>query len=330
MKSTDTNSRRRALKLLGGLGLGVAAFGLPELRQPVLAASTKPLMRPIPHSGEMVPAVGLGTARTYTLAGFPFNRPSKRVDELGVGDETLGPLREVMRRFYAEGGRLVDTSPMYGTAEELVGRFATELGIVDHLFMTTKVWADGREAGIEQMERSMKLLHTDPMDVMLIHNLRDWRTQYKTLRQWQDQGRIRYVGFSHSQTSAHKEVARVLRAERFDVLQINYNIVDTNADRRILPMASDMGVATLINEPFGNGGLFGKVRGQKLPDWASAFAADSWAQFFLKFILGHPAVTCAIPATSDPEHAADNTRALYGPVPDAKQRQRMYEHVMSL
>lgn len=330
MSIQDRTGRRRTLKLLGGLGLGAATFGLPNLLRPVFAAEKTPLMRPIPHTGVTVPAVGLGTARTYTLAGLSLNRPSKRLAELDIGEETLAPLREVMRLFYAEGGRLVDSSPIYGTAEELVGRFATELGIVDDLFMTTKIWTDGREAGIEQMQRSMALLHTEPMDVMLIHSLRDWRTHYKTLRQWQEEGRIRHIGFSHSRTSGHEEVERVLQAERFDVLQINYNIVDTNADRRILPLARDLGVATLINEPFSKGGLFPKVRGQELPGWASEFGAESWAQFFLKFILGHPTVTCALPATSDPKHVVDNTRALYGPVPEAAQRERMRRYVAAL
>lgn len=322
--------RRQILKALGGLGIGMAAGGLMAPR-PGFAAqrSGEPLMRPIPASGETVPAVGLGTARTYSLAGLGSRKPVG-MDELNVSESQLASLREVLEVFHAEGGRVVDSSPMYGTAEELVGRFAKELGIVDELFMATKVWTDGREQGMRQMERSMELLRSEPLDIMLIHNLHDWRTHYPTLRDWQEKGRLRYIGVSHSRSSAHDEVEKVLRAERFDVLQINYNVLDTHADERLLPYCREKGLATMINEPFENGALFRHVRGHELPAWAAEFDAESWAQVFLKFIIGHPAVTCAIPATSKPKHARDNTRAMYGRVPDEKQRRQIAAHLRAL
>jgi len=232
--------------------------------------------------------------------------------------------------FHAEGGRLVDTSPMYAAAEDLVGRFAGELNILDELIMATKVWAKGSEAGKEQMERSIGLLRREPLDIMLIHNLEDWRTQYPILREWQEAGRLRHIGISHSNTRAHDEVLRVLKAERFDVLQINYNALETNAERELLPFCQDQSLGVMINEPFGNGRLFRHTRGHELPDWAAEFDAESWAQLFLKFIIGHPAVTCAIPATSKPEHARENTRAMYGAIPDQEQRQRIAEYLEQL
>ena len=323
-------SRRTALKLIGGLAMSLAGGKLMAGVQPDNnRTGPSPLLRPIPATGEMIPAVGLGTARTFSLAGLGMGRRGT-VAEAGASPEELATLKEVLKLLHAEGGRLIDSSPMYGTAEELVGDFAAELGIVDELFMTTKVWVDGREAGIRQMEESMALLHTEPLDVMLIHNLRDWRTHYRTLRDWQEQGRLRYIGISHSQTAAHGEVERVLRAERFDIFQINYNILDSNADERLFPLAEEQGLAVLVNEPFGSGGLFGRVKGRSLPPWAAEFDAKSWAQFFLKFVIGHPMVTCALPATSKPKHVVDNTRAMYGPLPDAAQRKRMAEFIQAL
>ncbi len=321
-------TRRQVLKTLGGIA-AAGTFGLPSSG----LAGTDPggrLMRTIPASGETVPAVGLGTARTFSLGGLAMDGQPRPVAEYDVEAEELETLKAVLKHFHAEGGRLVDSSPMYGTAEELVGRFGRELGIIDDLFMATKVWADGREAGMRQMEQSMARLHREPMDIMMIHNLRDWRTHYRTLRDWQEAGRIRHIGISQSRTSAHGEVEKVLKAERFDVLQINYNARDTNADQRLLPLAAEQGVATLINEPFGNGDLFRLTRGRELPDWAAAFDADTWARVFLKFIIAHPAVTCALPATSDPEHVVDNTGAMYGKQPNGDQRRRIAEYLKTL
>ncbi|MDY0006949.1 MAG: aldo/keto reductase [Spongiibacteraceae bacterium] len=325
--------RRRVLKTLGGLSLGWMAGSVTAPGAARAAASRQPLLRTIPSSGIAVPAIGLGTARSFSLAGLGRDVPNT-VAALQLSPQALearlAPLRDVLSAFHAEGGRLVDSSPMYGTAEDLVGRFAAELGIGDTLFMATKVWSVGREAGIAQMEQSMRLLHSDPIDMMLIHNLTDWRTQYRTLRDWQEQGRIRHIGVSHSSTAAHDEVEKVLRAERFDALQINYNAADTHAEQRLLPLVQEQGLAAVINVPFGSGELFARARGKPLPEWASDFDADSWAQLFLKFVIGHPAVTCAIPATSKAKHARDNTRAMYGRMPDAGQRRQIIAHLQSL
>lgn len=318
--------RRRFLKLMGAVSAGIAASGAISGR--AFAAATKDtiITRPIPVSGERVPAIGLGTARNYSLRGLALGQtPAPSLADIDPTPDELEPLREVMRVFHELGGRVIDSSPMYGTAEELIGLFGDELGVRDELFMATKVWTDGRAAGERQMQTSMELMGRSPMDIMLIHNLRDWRTQYQTLREWQDAGRIRYIGISHSNTAAHEEVESVLRSARFDILQINYNGVDRNAEKRLLPLAEERGLAVMVNEPFGNGRLFQKVRGQELPAWAAEFEAESWGQVFLKFILGHPAVTCPIPATSNPRHVADNVGAAYGALPNARQRRRIVE-----
>jgi diketogulonate reductase-like aldo/keto reductase len=313
--------RRRFLKTVGfgGLGLGLAAGGLIPSQTFADKKHGRIIMRDIPASGESVPAVGLGTARTFDLGNLA-----------GASSEQLAELREVLRVFHDLGGRLVDTSPMYGSAEELIGRFAGDLGITENLFMVTKVWTRGRDAGKQQMERSMELLHSDPIDMMQIHNLLDWKTHYRTLREWQEAGRIRYIGITHYQSSAHEEVERILKAEPFDMVQINYNVLDRHAEKSLLPLAQDMGLAVLINEPFGKGNLFPLTRGLELPAWAAEFDAESWAQVFLKFILGHPAVTCPIPATSNPRHMADNIGAAYGRLPDEKQRRQIASFIESL
>lgn len=310
--------RRRVLKAVGGLGIGLAAgpLGVPRVFAQKADAILK---REIPSSGERIPAVGLGTARTFDVG-----------DVASASQETLAGLRSVLETFHRHGGRVLDTSPMYGTAETLTGRFAEDLGLTDDLWMATKVWTDGEQAGKRQMRRSMELLRSEPLDLMQIHNLRDWRTHYPTLRAWKEAGTLRHIGITRYRSDAHEEVERVLDAERFDFLQINYNVLDRKAADRLLPLCADRGIATLINVPFGNGALFRKVRGRELPEWAADFDAESWAQVFLKFILSHPAVTCAIPATSDPGHVADNTRAVYGRLPDAGQRRRIVTYLEAL
>lgn len=317
------HKRRDFLKLvgLGGLGVGLAAKGFVPLLSGAHAATAKGdlILRTIPASGEQIPAVGLGTARTFDVGSVTSMNADQRAQ-----------LRDVMQTFHEHGGRLVDTSPMYGTSEELIGMLCEDLGITDEMFMATKVWTTGRDAGIAQMERSMELLHTEPMHMMQIHNLVDWRTHYKTLRDWQEQGRVRYVGITHYRSDMHAEVEQVLNSERFDTLQINYSVLDRNAEKRLLPLAQDKGIAVLINEPFEKGTLFGKTRGQDLPDWAAEFDAESWAQVFLKFILGHPAVTCPIPATSKAKHVADNVGAAYGRLPDEAMRKRIVSYMEGL
>ncbi|HET9492296.1 MAG TPA: aldo/keto reductase, partial [Methylomirabilota bacterium] len=266
------------------------------------------IARPIPSTGETIPAVGLGTWRTFDVARSPSERE---------------PLREVLRRFVTLGGRVVDSSPMYGTAEEVVGDLAAALGVRDSLFLATKVWTAGREAGVAEMERSLRRLRAARLDLLQIHNLVDWPTHLRTLRAWKEAGRIRYLGVTHYVASAHDELERIMRAEPLDFVQVNYSLGEPEAERRLLPLARERGVAVLVNRPFVEGQLFRRVRGRSLPSWAAEFDCASWGQFFLKWILAHPAVTCVIPATAKPTHLADNMRAGTGALPDAATRARM-------
>ncbi|HET7343009.1 MAG TPA: aldo/keto reductase [Methylomirabilota bacterium] len=266
------------------------------------------LERAIPSTGEALPAIGLGTWRTF---------------DVGSGAAERAPLRAVLQRFVALGGRVIDSSPMYGAAESVVGDLATELGIGGRLFVATKVWTSGREAGIAQMERSLKRLHRPALDLMQIHNLLDWRTHLRTLREWKAAGRVRYIGVTHYTASGYGELERVLREEALDFVQLNYSLGEREAEQRLLPLARDRGVAVLVNRPFSEGGLFARVRSRPLPDWAVAAGCESWAQLFLKWILAHPAVTCVIPATSRVEHLEDNMKAGAGPLPDPATRARM-------
>ena len=293
-----TLTRRTVLRLMAAAGAG---------RAPGAAGETI-LARPIPSSGERVPALGLGTWRTF---------------DVGTSAAERAPLTEVLGRFVALGGRVLDSSPMYGAAESVAGDLAAELGVVDRLFVATKVWTSGREAGIAQMEHSLARLRRRRLDLMQIHNLLDWRTHLRTLRDWQQAGRVRYVGVTHYTASAYDELERVLRAEPLDFVQVNYSLGEREAERRILPLARDRGIAVLVNRPFSAGDLFQRVRRASLPAWVAALGCHSWAQLFLKWILGHPAVTCVIPATSRLEHLVDNMTAGVGPLPDEATRERM-------
>ena len=273
-----------------------------------VGASAAPLARPIPSSGETIPAVGLGTWQTF---------------DVGSAASEREPLREVLRLFVAAGGRVIDSSPMYGASESVVGDLAAETRVADTLFLATKVWTSGREAGIAQMEQSLRRLRAKQMDLMQIHNLVDWRVHLKTLREWKQAGRIRYLGVTHYTASAFDELERVLRAEPLDFVQVNYSLGEREAERRILPLARDRGIAVLVNRPFSAGGLFSSVRGRPLPAWTAEIGCESWAQVFLKWILAHPAVTCVIPATRRPEHLVDNMKAGLGALPDPPTRERM-------
>ncbi len=304
-------SRRGFLQLSAGAGL-LAAFGPTVLR----AAPDVLNVREIPASGQRIPVVGLGTARTFDVD--PDSAAAMR------------PLEQVMQNFYDGGGRLVDSSPMYGRAESVVGRLAERLQIADDLFMATKVWTRGKNAGIEEMETSRERMGGGRLDLIQVHNLVDLQTQLDTLKAWRDEGRVRYIGVTHYTVSSHERLTRIVEREPIDFVQFNYNIATRNAEKRLLPAAADNGVATLINEPFEKGTLFGRVNGRSLPGWAGELGINSWAQFFLKFIVSHPAVTCAIPATSDPEHSADNIQAASGPLPDPDQRERMAQLIRSI
>ena len=306
--SDSGNIAGRRLSRRAWLRLMAAAASLAGSRGGRAGAGPALLQRPIPASGETIPAVGLGTWRTFDVGASPAERE---------------PLREVLRRFAALGGRVIDSSPMYGAAETVVGDLATDLGIHASLFLATKVWTTGREAGVTQMERSLQRLRTRRLDLMQVHNLVDWQTHLRTLREWKRAGRVRYLGVTHYTSSAYGELERVMRSERLDFVQLNYSLAEREAERRLLPLARDRGIAVLVNRPFVEGALFQRVRGQALPAWAADFDCESWAQFFLKWVLAHPAVTCVIPATSRPEHLADNMRAGQGALPDAATRERM-------
>jgi diketogulonate reductase-like aldo/keto reductase len=297
-------TRRRVLALM-------AASALPAGAR----AASQPMSRPIPSSGEAIPIVGLGTWRVFDVGHSPAER---------------APLKDVLKSLVELGGRVVDSSPMYGAAESVAGDLAAELGITDKLFLATKVWTSGREAGVAQMERSLQRLRAPRLDLIQIHNLLDWRTHLRTLRESKAAGRIRYLGVTHYTASAYDELERVLRAETLDFVQVNYSLGEREAERRILPMARDRGVAVLANRPFAEGGLFQRVRAQPVPPWAAEFDCESWAQFFLKWILAHPAVTCAIPGTSRPQHMLDNLKAAIGKLPDAATRDRMAAHIRAV
>src|SRR5688572_28677822 len=291
-------TRRALLRLMAAATAG-----------PVPAGASPPILeRAIPSSGEKISAVGLGTWRTFDVGG-------------GAGERA--PLRDVLKAFVDLGGRVVDSSPMYGAAEFVAGDLAADLEITERLFLATKVWTSGRQAGVAQMEQSMKRLRTRRLDLMQIHNLLDWRTRLATLREWKAAGRIRYLGVTHYTAGAYDELERVLRSEPLDFVQVNYSLGERTAERRILPLAQERGIAVLVNRPFAEGGLFGRVRGQALPAWAAEADCESWAQIFLKWILAHPAVTCVIPATSRPQHLTDNMKAGTGRLPDAAMRERM-------
>jgi diketogulonate reductase-like aldo/keto reductase len=302
-------SRRDWLKLAATLTLGGT---MPSGQS---AESSSPLTRAIPKSGEAVPAVGLGTWQGFDVAGNP--------EEMAQAKETLAVLFE-------KGGRLVDSSPMYGSAESMTGRFATELGIASKLFIATKVWTHGREAGIRQMEASMKKLRVERLDLMQVHNLVDAKTHLATLQTWKESGRIRYLGVTHYHAGAHADLEKIIAPGNVDFVQINYSLVEPEAEQRLLGAAAGSRTAVIVNRPFAEGGMFRRVKGKPLPEWAREIGCASWAQFFLKWILAHPAVTCAIPGTRNPKHVADNLGAASGPLPDEPTRRRMASHFNSL
>lgn len=264
--------------------------------------------RPIPSTGEPLPIIGCGTWQTF---------------DVGPTREERAPLLEVLRVLFAAGGTVIDSSPMYGRSEQVVGDLLNELQGQDKAFVATKVWTSGREDGIQQMRRSMQLLQDDRIELMQIHNLVDWRTHLKTLRAWKVEGRIRYLGITHYTAGAFDELEAIMRAEKLDFVQLNYSLDDRAAEKRLLPLAADRGIAVLVNQPFGGGGLLRRLASAPLPPWASEIGCESWAQVLLKYIVGHPAVTCAIPGTSRPAHMADNCRAGMGILPDEAMRKHM-------
>jgi aryl-alcohol dehydrogenase-like predicted oxidoreductase len=312
MKTPHQPLRRRLLKLIGGIA---ALLAMREPGPAAAAVSAEMLKRPIPRSGEHLPAVGLGTWQTF---------------DVGPADPARAELKEVLRQLAALGGSVVDSSPMYGESERVVGDLSAELGIRDRLFLATKVWTSGRESGIRQMEESFRLMRTKRMDLMQVHNLLDLGTHLKTLREWKAAGKIRYLGITHYHSGAYAELERLIKTKEYDFVQFNYSMDEREAEARLLPLCADSGTAVLVNRPFSQAGLFGKVRGRPLPPWAKDFDCASWAQFFLKYILAHPAVTCVIPGTRRVAHLKDNLQAGAGRLPDAAMRRRMVEYLHSL
>lgn len=295
-----------SLALQGLAGRAASETSASAMQQPGAAMIT----RLIPDRGEPLPVVGLGTWQTF---------------DAGDDAARLSSLAEVLRLLFESGGRVIDSSPMYGRAEAVVGDLLARLGARKQAFVATKVWTTGREAGIAQMRRSAELLRTPTIDLMQIHNLVDWRTQLATLRRMKQVGQVRYIGITDYTASALPALAAIIKREQIDFVQLAYSIDERQAEARVLPLAADKRVGVIVNRPFGSGALLRRVRGAALPPWAADFGCASWAQFFLKFIVSHPAVTCVIPATGEPRHMADNLRAGYGRLPEDAERRRMVE-----
>lgn len=273
------------------------------------------MQRPIPRTGEMLPVVGLGTWQTF---------------DVGPRDAARTELKEVLRQLAARGARVVDSSPMYGESERVVGDLTNDLGIRDQLFFATKVWTSGRDAGIRQMEQSLRLMRTQRMDLMQIHNLLDVDVHTKTLQQWKADGKIRYLGITHYHSGAFDRLERLVKSRHYDFVQFNFSVDEPEAEARLLPACAESGTAVLINRPFAQAGVFGKVRNKPLPSWAAEIDCSSWAQFFLKWILSVPSVTCVIPGTRRVAHLEDNLRAGIGRLPDAAMRKRMRDYIAAL
>ena len=266
------------------------------------------LTRTIPSSGEQLPAIGVGTWERFDVGADPKRRAQ---------------LQQVLADLRAAGGRLIDSSPMYGKAEGVVGDLLAALPAEPRYFLATKVWTRGAKQGEAEMRRSLELMRTECMDLMQVHNLLDWRAHLKTMQAWKEQGRIRYLGITHYTESGHAELESVMRAAPWDFVQLNYSLEERAAERRLLPLAAERGIAVIVNRPFGGGGLIRRVRSRPLPPIAAELGCASWAALLLKFILAHPAVTCAIPGTGDPAHMRDILQAGLGALPSEEQRERM-------
>ncbi|MEJ7813131.1 MAG: aldo/keto reductase [Gemmatimonadaceae bacterium] len=301
-------SRRDAIRLMGAGAAGLAASAATGASIGAATPAAALLTRRIPSSGESVPVIGLGTWQTYDVGRDPTARAA---------------LEDVLGAFAAVGGKVVDSSPMYGSSEEVVGDLAAKLALRPKLFVATKVWTSGKARGIGQMESSLRKLRADPVDLMQVHNLLDVSTHLDTLAEWKRAGRVRYVGVTHYTAGAHDDVARVLATHPVDFVQINYSVGERGAERRLLPLARERGIAVIANRPFAGGDLFSRLRSRPLPPWAAEIDCDSWAQLLLKFVVSHPAITCAIPATSRVAHLRDNMKGGAGRLPDEALRARI-------
>jgi diketogulonate reductase-like aldo/keto reductase len=306
-------NRREALRSIGTLG---AAAALPaSTRSSAQVNPTSIVTRTIPSSGEALPVIGLGTWQTF---------------DVGSSSGERAPLAEVLEAFAGRGGRVIDSSPMYGRSEEVAGDLTAKLAPNAKLFIATKVWTSGREEGIRQMEDSMRKLRVKAIDLMQVHNLLDVDTHLDTLERWKRDGRVRYLGVTHYTASGAEDVARVIERRKVDFVQINYSVAERAAEKRLLPLARDRGVAVIANRPFAGGDMFRRLRGKPVPGWAREIDCDSWAQLMLKFVVSHPAITCAIPASAKAEHTRDNMQGGYGRMPDAKMRESIAAEIARL
>jgi diketogulonate reductase-like aldo/keto reductase len=298
--------RRRFIELAGALGIA------PWVRMdetPVV------ITRAIPSSGEKIPIIGMGTWQTF---------------DVGRSSDARTPLLDVLRIFFARGGRLIDSSPMYGRSELVVGDLISQMNPHPPLFSATKVWTPGRRLGVMQMYASFDLWRVKKFDLLQVHNLLDWQGHLQTLKEWKASGRVRYIGVTTSHGRRHEELERLMLREPLDFVQFTYNLADRSAESRLLPLARERGMAVILNRPLDGGNLFDRVRGKALPSWAAEFDCTTWSQFFLKFVVSHPSVTCAIPATSQPSHMTENIGALVGRLPDPPMRARMITYFASL
>jgi diketogulonate reductase-like aldo/keto reductase len=295
--------------LLGGLGV----MSLPALS--AFVNQENMIQRTIPSSGEALPLVGLGTWQTF---------------DVGAAASERSPLVEVLKILMEKGGKVIDSSPMYGKSEAVVGDLTADMGNSSHFFYATKVWTNGKDAGTRQMQASMEKMRRKQMDLMQIHNLVDWKAHVKTLKTWKETGKIRYWGITHYVDSAHEELEAIIRSEQPDFAQFNYSIRSRHAERSLFDSCSKHKTAVIINQPYESGSLFRLVKGKALPSWAAEFDINSWGQYFLKFILSHRAVSCVIPGTSTPEHMLDNAMAGYGRLPDEAGRERMFEYLNTI
>lgn len=303
-----TMNRRTLLQHLGAAGLALGGVG-PALGQDLI-------QKPIPATGELLPTVGLGSWQSFDVA--PGDSAGRKTSA------------DILRGFFSLGGSLVDSSPMYGNAQGVIGQALREIGNVPGLFSATKVWTSGRDAGIRQMEEALQLWGVEHFDLLQVHNLVDWQTHLEWLAKWKEEGLVRYTGITTSHGSRHSEVADLLRNQPFDFVQLTYSMSSRQAERQLLPLAQDQGKAVIVNRAFEGGSLFRKVSGKSLPDFAADIDCESWAQFFLKFVISHPAVTCVIPATSRMRHLEDNMAAMRGRLPDADQRREMIRYFESV
>ena len=316
-------TRRKALHCLAAGATSITCTGRvgrllaaePDAATTAASASSQPLLlltRTIPSTNEALPAVGLGTWQTF---------------DVGDSADERAPLEAVLGTFASLGGRLVDSSPMYGRSEDVAGEIAEKLGVGPKLFLATKVWTSGRSAGIAQMEASLRKLRAPRLDLMQVHNLVDVETHLKTLREWKEAGRIRYIGVTHYHAGSHDAVAKILTAHPIDFVQINYSVAEREAEDTLLPLARDRGIAVIVNRPFAGGALVRRPGSQPPPSWGREIGCRPWAQAMLKFVLSHPAVPCAIPATSKVSHLRDNLEAGTGKLPDAAMRARIVRDI---